>query len=198
MYETYFAKFPIPGQKIRFAFEFDLLARWLLKLAYNAARARKWPTDMLAALKQTVGFIRGDELVPSNLRLYLQLIRSATIEVRDGVSHETQPDLRRFLAFWGPGMTAGTLVGMNAYHFHLVFWESRLTRREMQGWESKFLRATYGSAPVRSDCSRISIYTSSLNILDVAKANPLLSQNVKNAVQWLQDNGRGDDNSGAE
>ena len=73
LYDEFFDVIPKPGDRIKFRYEFDVLARWLLKLAYNAGRMQKekwlkWP-DALGILAEATPYMRAETRPPRNLRL---------------------------------------------------------------------------------------------------------------------------------
>jgi hypothetical protein len=139
MYDQFLGFMPQPGKRIEFSYDFDLLTRWLLKLAYNTARMRRWPTPHLEQLRQVTEYIGGKAPCPSNLCLYVQLITPAKLtplqkkrilEMGGIAMDELEPGFRRFVAFGEQGMVAGCLVGMNGYQFYLVFSDcARTTQR---------------------------------------------------------------------
>jgi hypothetical protein len=81
LWDKFFDLIPQPGEAVRFKYDFDLLARWLLKMAYNVGRLCKsrWPGHLLEYLREHKEYMRGDGPRPANLHLYLQLIRAAEL-----------------------------------------------------------------------------------------------------------------------
>lgn len=154
LYGRYFAEIPKGGTRIDFQYRFDPLARWLLKLAYNAGRTRKWPAPFLDHLTTSLSYTCGKSARPQNLDLYLQLIRSARLsdiqrrklfEEHDLRVAEVEPRIRRFLVMAIPGKAIVFLVGMNAYHFYLAFWNGALSSVERKAAERKLLKQLLGA-----------------------------------------------------
>jgi hypothetical protein len=204
LWDKFFDLIPRPGERVRFEYDFDSLARWLLKLAYNAGRARKskWHEHVLEQLKAVTQYIRGDGPRPTNLYVYLQLIQSAklTPEQKQSLLEEDGLDLEEvearfrrvatFLMYTGPGkVKTGVmrcyLVSINAYHFYLAFWKPDLSRQRMQNLESKFLQERGGARRLRPDASRLVLYPSSVNIVDFIKAHPLMLSHATEGAEWL-------------
>jgi hypothetical protein len=204
LWDKFFDVTPRPGEAIRFEYNFDLLARWLLKLAYNAGRARKseWPDHFLEYLRAHAVYIRGDGPRPPNLYLYLQLIRAAELTPQqkqsllheDGLDmNEIPPRCRRvnlFAMFAGPGklktgIVRGYLVEINAYVFRLVFWKPDLLRRQLQNSEREFLRRNPGTKRLYPDISGAVLYPSSVTIVDFIKSDPLRLSHAIEMADWL-------------
>jgi hypothetical protein len=195
MYDQFFDVTPQPGERIELSYDFDLLTRWLLKLAYNTARMRKWPAPHFEQLEQATEYISGKASCPTNLRIYVQLITPAkltpqqkqrVIEGAGEVIDEVEPGFRRFVAFAGRGMIAGCLVGMNGFQFYIVFWDHTRNRRALKNFETKFLRHTRGSKWLPSTTSKSIVYPSSVNILDVVESNPLMLRNIERGAAWVE------------
>lgn len=195
MYDEYFESTPEPGTRIELCYDFELLTRWLLKLAFNSARMRKWPASHLEQLTQASEYIRGTAPRPRGLRVYAQLITSAKLsplqkqrilEVDGLALDELEPGFRRIVAFHCAGMIAGCLVGMNAYQFYLVFWNATLTAQRLRNSESKFLRNTLGVKRLGPESSKSVIYPSSLNIIDVVEKNPVMMRNIERGADWVR------------
>jgi len=205
LWDKFFDLTPWPGKAIRFEYEFDLLVRWLLKLAYNVGRLRtsRWQYRFLEYLRAQVPYMRGDGPRPANLYLYLQLIGAAELTAQqkqdlleeDGLDwNDVPPRWRRvgtFATFAGPGrnktlIVRGYMVEVNAYVFYLVFWKPDLSRRQMQNSETKFLRQTPGAKRLLPEISRSVLFPSSVNIVDFIKRDPLRLSHLIEADDWLR------------
>jgi hypothetical protein len=67
----HFSSIVHPGESVQFKYDFDLLARALLKIGFNVARSRHWPLNQFRRLRP---FILGQSRCPSRLLLFLQLL----------------------------------------------------------------------------------------------------------------------------
>jgi hypothetical protein len=195
LYGQYFIEIPRGGTRIDFQYRFDLLARWLLKLTYNAGRMRKWPAHFIDFLKGSLGYICGESARLQDLDLYLQLIRSERLsdtqqqkllEQHDLRAEEVEPRIRRFVVMEIPGRAIIFLVGMNAYHFHLVFWDGALSSAERKAAERKLLKQLPGARPLQPSMSKVVLYSSSVSLVDIAKENSLLRNNMRRAAEWMK------------
>ncbi len=205
LWNKFFDVIPRPGEAIRFEYDFDLLTRWLLKLAYNVGRVRKskWPEHLLEYLRAHLAYIRGDGPRPANLYVYLQLIGAAELTPQqkqslleeDGLNmNGVPPRYRRvapFVMLDGPGrnkacIMQGCMVEVNAYVFHLVFWKPDLSRRQLQNSERKLFRRNPGAKRLCPDITKSLLYLSSVNIVDFIKSDPLRLSHEIQAVDWLR------------
>jgi hypothetical protein len=73
MYDQYFDSYILPGKRVNFEYDFDTLARWLLKTAYNSARA-SLGDEHTGRLAQHADFMIGTGKRPKNLALFLILV----------------------------------------------------------------------------------------------------------------------------
>ena len=209
LWDKFFDFVPRPGEAVRFGYDFDLLARWLLKLAYNVGRARrsKWPDHLLEHLGAQAAYMRGEALRPTNLYLYLQLIRAAELTLQqkrsllkeDGLNmNEIPPRGRRvnpFAMFEGrgrykTGIVFGYTIEINAYVFYLVFEKPDLSRRQIQNTENKLLRQNRGAKRLRPDAASSVLYLSSINIVDFIKSDPLRYSHLGDVADWLRQKNR--------
>jgi len=195
LYDKYFSAIPQSGKRIEFRCEFDLLARWLLKLSYNAARTGIWSSYYREYLLRVTDYIRGEVARPPQLYIYLQLITAAiltplqkqkNLEENNINSDTLEPHIRRLGGFGGEGIAAGFIVGMNAYQFHSVFWDDLQSVRQRKNLEIKFLRQTLGVTRLRVDSPKTIIYPSSLDILKLAEKNFCLRRNATEGTAWVR------------
>lgn len=206
LWDEFFGLIPRPGEAIRFEYDFDLLARWLLKVAYNVGRLRNsaWRRyDFLKYLGEQAAYMRGDDPRAANLYVYLQLIGAAELTAQqkqsllleDGLDmDEVPPRYRRvgtFAMFDGPsrlkeGIARGYMVEVNAYVFYLVFWRPDLSRREIHKSESAFLRRNVGAKRLLPHTCRSVLYLSSVNILDFIKSDSLRLSHEIEADDWMR------------
>lgn len=73
IWDEYFEKIVMPGDVVTLRYNFDRLARWLLKVSFNAARASKTEDD-IAVLRRYVPYMLGNEGAHASLAIYLELM----------------------------------------------------------------------------------------------------------------------------
>lgn len=190
LYDKYFGRLVRSGDCVKFAFEFDLLLRWLLKTAFNLARARrgKWPVDTLFGLRKYI--LGKDQQAPAS-RLFLQLITPTKIE--PGSVKGLAPDVaeapivfNRVILFdcsFAPGFLTGFLVTLNSYYFHILLEDSNTKARLRERVFATFMKDNPGAFRL-SPCKRAVVYASSLDEFQVGMRSPTLVRNIKNWNDW--------------
>lgn len=194
LYDQFFAIYPRPGKEIRFAFDFDMLLRWLLKLAYNAGRTRGWSPSLLRPLRDAVPYIKGETGRPASVKLFLQLIVAARLsseEKRRGEQQpgqhmaEIPPNFRRIMVFALRGMI-GYRIAMNGYYFYVLFRNPKSTAAEHRTLEKHFYAEVKGAKSLDPNTATTIIYPSSVSILDFAKNERFLQSSIAAATQWVE------------
>jgi len=195
LYDKYFFKIVHPGELIQFEYEFERLTRWLLKIAFNACRSRSWPDSFRQHLDGIKSYIRDGGVPPPGLRLYLQLIVPAVLTPlqksqnweENGIAIETlEPAIRRIAPFYAKGITAGLLLGMNSYQFHMMAWDSDLTVKQIKNIEEKFLRETFGAKRLKENELKSAIYPSEVDLFKIAEGNRFLRENAALGAEWVK------------
>lgn len=82
LFDKYFAHSVRRGQTVTVNYDFDMLARWLLKVSFNHARTYRGSTRRLA---RYANYIRDGGPTPTSFRLSLLVV---TPVLHDGVLHE--------------------------------------------------------------------------------------------------------------
>jgi hypothetical protein len=122
-----------PGKAGRLEYDHDLLARWIWKVGYNAARANDEPTAPYLPLRP---YILGDERrPPSPQTLFATVIGADPCtpeEARALRSRYLYPKCIRVGTFpceqLRPAITFIAFLGINSYMFILVLWNAALNR----------------------------------------------------------------------
>ena len=154
LFDRFFAKVHRAGEDVRFSYEFDLLARWLMKVAFNVARASKTQSDIdvLSEFREYV-ISSGP---PGRFAVFLVLFGPEPIpqHLRDKVpepfrsSGELPPfDIRNARCEdprLVPKFSCVRLVAVHAYYFFLVFGHQATPRgewrRDLEFFETLFDR----------------------------------------------------------
>jgi len=124
IYKRYICNYVALGQSKRFTYDFDRLARWLLKTSYNVARVHNSPD--ISSLEKCVDFILHGKPKPKGLSIFLLLVTPH--KVKDPMVlqpslqiKETKPDVLRVARndVYSPnsGKIIFRIVHINSYFF---------------------------------------------------------------------------------
>jgi hypothetical protein len=191
LFERYFTHLVRPGDCIKFEFDFDLLLRWLVKVAYNVARARRgtWP---VAALAEVRPYTLGKEKKRPRSRLLLQLVPPATMKPGTlehfPAATEVPPIFHRVATFdtkSAPGFYSGFLITLNSYHFYL-FLEEPETKPQLRERVFKALVREIPGGYRLFPGKRAVIYPSSLDMFEVALRSGPLIRNIQEWNKWKE------------
>jgi hypothetical protein len=195
LYDKFFKSIPRPGEKIRFAYDFDQLLRWLLKLAYNTGRSRGWSSDLLQPLRNALPYIKDEAGRPNIMEVFLQLVVPARLSPKEKMRVEQKtgqkmdelpPEFRRITVFVQKGLIAGYRIALNGYYFHILFLAPDATPAENRSREKRFYAETKGAKKINPNLSNTDIYPSSVSILDLAKKESLLRSNIAAATRFVE------------
>jgi hypothetical protein len=186
----YFSKIVRPGDCLRFRYDFDLLLRALLKIVFNAGRSRGWQT---AHFEKVVEYIRGKAPRPDSVRLFLQLLVPST-RTRNDLAGASKVEEIGPLPIQVYARTVNGLSGIEAefsisvwsYHFYLVFANpmapEHLRKAEIERWIREPNKR--GASELTPDGERV-IYSSSVDILQIAEDSPVFRNQVSKARSYL-------------
>lgn len=124
LYDTNFGRFPEHFEPVDFAYDYSRLLRWLIKIAFNTARANKHQDAKL------LGRYRGSLLCkfdnsPINANAYVALIGPGSLNLGDRSRRKIYPQVARSGPIVLPGVSQGDdiitrMVMINAYAFTLI------------------------------------------------------------------------------
>jgi hypothetical protein len=124
MYDRYFQHLHDFNSTVEFQYTFDPLARALLKIAYNSARAGVSNPAPLATLRK---YIIGVDPTPVHLAILVELLAPSIVEepsAHGTIATKILPRMFRSAVsqFLGPGgdRVLSRVVGVNSFFFHLV------------------------------------------------------------------------------
>jgi hypothetical protein len=190
LYDKYFAQVVQPGNRVKFEADFELLLRWLLKTAYNHARARRgnWPVSLLQAERD---YILGKVKKRPTSHIILQLIPPARIE--PGSIKGLPPDATEspmlftrvglFDFTFAPGFLMGFLIAVKSYCFHVLVEDARVDMRLRKRVFASLLKDTPGGYELVPG-KRAVVYPSSLDMFQVALKSSPLVRNMRNWDNW--------------
>ncbi|WP_204142034.1 hypothetical protein [Halomicronema sp. CCY15110] len=151
LYDRYIYKFASPEKRIDFTYDFDKLARWLLKVSYNSARATNAPDEVL--LESYSKYILGEDVRPKGLNIFLTLV--LPYKIKNSEKHdpriqdvdEIEPDVLRWSRvpderLAKEGVTF-RMVQINSYFFIVIMpnqvtYEARKWYAELKGFRKKY------------------------------------------------------------
>ncbi len=190
LYDKHFVHLVRPGDCVKLTVDFNLLLRWLLKTAYNVARARRgnWPVSSLFLLR---GYILGKDKKRPASRLLLQLITPARIE--PGSIKGLSPDatevpmiFNRIGAFdctFAPGFLMGFLITVNSYYFHVFVEGPNANARLRERIFKSLMRDIPGGFQLIPGKTAV-VYSSSVDAFQVAERSAPLVRNIRNWDKW--------------
>lgn len=181
LYDIYFDKFVREGESINFQYDFEQLARWLLKTIYNSARAHKSDPGILC---NSVKYMLSGEQRPAGLTVFLQLITPHKINPNDAhilpesiqAEGEIVPYMVRIAEAWNPQLIrySGSiglyrLVALNSYYFHvLIPLQSQFSRPVWRSLSEDIRqRVIPGGCRLSSGRAKIDVPASECDFLDV-------------------------------
>jgi hypothetical protein len=182
--DKYFSTIVRPGDEVRFEYDFDVLLRVLLKVAYNVARTRNWP---IAVFQEARGFILGEKPPPSGFQVFLQLliptpVRKAHLPVTPGTT-EVPPlpwraDLYDVSGF--PGLTFAGSLSFMSYRFFILRENDKVPCHVRKRSVARWLKQNKGATELTNKGSA-TVYASSVTVLDALKGNPTFETQLAKA-----------------
>lgn len=180
----YFSTIVQPGDRIRFEYDFDLLLRVLLKLAYNIARTRNWP---IAVFQEAREFIVGEKPLPEGFRVFLQLLiptvaRKTHLPVTPGTAEVPPLPWRADLydASGFPGIVFACSVSFMSHRFFLLREDKRVSTSVRKRSVARWLRQDKGANELTNKGSA-TVYASSVTVLDALEGNPTFEAQLAKA-----------------
>src|SRR5580765_8373384 len=161
LYDEYFFHLHDFDSTVTFRYDFSLLVRSLLKIAYNSARQGLSNPYPLAALQ---GFITGRDSCPMQLAIFAEIVSPSMVPQSDGSICKVMPNMYRSILgrFLGPGGDRILLrmVSVNSYYFHLIVPLATLTQEEFESVVTKFAENIRGVVRLSPDLTEVTIHTS--------------------------------------
>lgn len=137
LYDEYFATAHGRDATVRFAFDYHLLTRALLKIAYNAARSAGSDNSYLRVL---ASYIRSGTTAPPQLAVFAELVSPTAVKdpaAPGGIRYQRPTDLYRS-AITKLLTPAGDLlhtrfVAVGSFYFHLAFPARAMSDEDFEG-----------------------------------------------------------------
>lgn len=161
LYDEYFVHLHDFDSTVTFRYDFNLLVRSLLKIAYNSARQGLSNPKPLAALQE---YIAGRDSCPMPLAIFTEIVSPSMVPQSDGSICKVMPNMYRSILgrFLGPGGDRILLrmVSVNSYYFHLIVPLARLTQEEFELVVTKFAENIRGVVRLSPGLTEVTIHTS--------------------------------------
>jgi len=161
LYDEYFSHLHDFDSTVTLHYDFSLLARTLLKIAYNTARQGVSDAGPLGAIR---GFVLGRESSPGKLAIFAELVSPTMVPQPDGSICKVMPNMYRSALgrYLGPGGDRIFLrvVAVNSYYFHLIVPLKVLPQVEFDEVVNQFNERLKGAVRLSPSLEEVTIHTS--------------------------------------
>ena len=161
LYDEYFVHLHDFNSTATLHYDFDLLARSLLKISYNTARQGISDSRPLAALRE---FIIGRDSRPMQLAIFAEIVSPTMVPQSDGSMLKVMPEMYRSAlgGFLTPGFERILLriVAVNSYYFHVMVPLEGLIHAEFEEVADQFCKNVKGAVRLPHSLKEITIRTS--------------------------------------
>jgi len=121
LFHKYFENFIEKDHTISFSYDFDLLTRWLLKLAFNSSRVHKSTQDYFIPYKP---YIIGQSNLALKLALCVYLVFPTEVEGKTDAERKIYPEAIRFARIqhsdYEQFFDICNLIAINSFYFILL------------------------------------------------------------------------------
>jgi len=180
LHDRFFKAIVHSGDRIDFRFDFERLLRWLLKTAYNIARARGGTIESTTDL---VDYILNGTNRPKGFRIFLQLIIPTPTSSRVWLNMPNVPEIPpaparidfldvRILV----GFNIAFALSLNSYLFHVFKEDNRVPRNIRTPIWKNLIQNMPGAYEI-TNRHRAIIYSSSLDFMTFVEGNSVLRRN---------------------
>ena len=161
MYDDYFHILSDLGSTVVLHYDFDLLARALLRIAFNSARGAGSETAQLAAV---AGYLIGTAPRPAQLAVFAELVAPTFVDDGQGGRRKVFPNMFRsattqLLTPKGPQILT-RIVAINSFFFHIVLPRESMTVEEFEVAAGELGAAIQGVVRLRPESSDLILKTS--------------------------------------
>ena len=185
-YENFFSNYVFKDQTVTFEYEYDLLARWLLKVSFNSARANGGDHESFLEYRE---YILTGENRPTRMTIFLQLITPYIFSEKD--KRKVKDESLKALGYLPPNFTRISrldetvsiginkdnynlirMVMLNSYNFYILIPSENIKSREDWKNELRVFKSTElakGVYKLLPENKSISLSASNVSILDAVK-----------------------------
>lgn len=189
LYDEYFAHLHDFDSAVELHYDFDLLARSLLKIAYNTARQGVSDPGPVAAFR---GFVLGQEFRPTQLAVLAELVSPWMVPQADGTICKVMPNMYRSmlgqLLYPGGERILVRIVAVNSFYFHLIVPLTKLAQAEFDSAVIEFAERVKGVMQLFPDLDRVTIHTSPQD--GIRSVIPQLRAYREQYLQFFETKGR--------
>lgn len=161
LYDEYFSHLHDFDSTATLHYDFSLLARSLLKIAYNSARQGLSNPEPLWMLR---GFIAGRDPCPMQLAIFAELVSPTMVPQLDGSICKVMPNMYRSALgkYLGPGADRILLrvVAVNSNYFHLIVPLKMLSYVDFEEVVNQFAERLKGVVRLSPELGQVTIRTS--------------------------------------
>jgi len=193
IYDNYFKEPREAGTELTFSYDYHLLARALLKIAYNTARSAN---SEVIPLQRFSKYILNGEPPPEGLAVFGELVSPSYIKDYDDPTQikEILPTMYRsarceFQSPNGPSFLL-RMVAVNSFYFHLLAVRSPEQIEEFYQGVNEFLEGVKGTVILLPDSDKVILKTSPQDGL--RSMLPLLKAKRKNYRTFFDTNRKKD------
>jgi hypothetical protein len=196
LYDTYFANIVRAGESVVFGYDYDMLARWLLKVSYNFSRANH--ADDAARLAACTDYILYGHPRPDGLAVFVQLIIPYRLNPAEQLQVQADfpgvveiPPLahrisRANVPEIGIEFGVARMVALNSYHFYVLLppYIESVNRRSRTQWSDAltyFQAETEGAQLLTPASTSITLYASPVDAKDMQSPHFLQFWELYNA-----------------
>ena len=185
LYDDYFAEPRDFNTTLTFHYDFDLLARTLLKVAYTSARVAG--TDA-APLSRVRDYILGVASRPRQLAVYLEIVSPTLVQPEEaGAANKVFPMMYRSAVtrlLTPNGSSVHTrIVAVNSFYFHLMLPVETLSDQVFD--EAALELPAFIEGVVRLDPSKSSTIVSSSPQDGISSIAPLIQANIEQYREYF-------------
>ena len=178
MFDRYFLNFISKGETVKLVYDFDVLARWLLKVSYNSARAHNINP---ASYRRLIPFMLKGKPRPSNLAIVVLLaipynlndheksILSKNLKGQEII----YPDVTRIAAInpdiVNPVIEIARMVALRSYYFYLLVADDKVTKKDFKVAVKELLVTFKGGILINPERKRANIPASQSTIVDLSE-----------------------------
>jgi len=182
LHDRFFKAIVHSGDRIDFRFDFERLLRWLLKTAYNIARARGGTIESTTDL---VDYILNGTNRPKGFRIFLQLIIPTPTSSRVWLNMPNVPEIPpaparidfldvRILV----GFNIAFALSLNSYLFHVFKEDNRVPRNIRTPIWKNLIQNMPGAYEI-TNRHRAIIYSSSLDFMTFVEGNSVFARHLE-------------------
>jgi len=161
LYDDFFHELHDLESTVVFRYDFDSLARSLLRIAFNSARAAGSETAQLVGTRK---YVIGAEPRPAQLAVFVELVAPTFLDDGSGGKKKVFPQMYRSavtkLLTPNGGRIMTRIVAVNSFYFHLVLPREPMTLEDFEEAAGELATLTKGVVRLLPGTSEVTLKTS--------------------------------------